>query len=79
MQNPWNFIIPTLKVSVTKVQGFFVLSECNFQTSFQIMMQMMKWATKWWNLEEFLITDQIHNNQVNQNSGFDSAIALLII
>ena len=36
MRNPWNFIIPTLKVSVTKVQGFFDLRECNFQTSFHI-------------------------------------------
>ena len=35
-RNPWNFIIPTLKVSVTKVRGFFDLRECNFQTSFHI-------------------------------------------
>ena len=35
-RNPWNFIIPTLKVSVTKVQGFFDLREFNFQTSFLI-------------------------------------------
>ena len=36
MRNPWNFIIPTLKVSVTIVQGFFDLREFNFQTSFHI-------------------------------------------
>ena len=36
MQNPWNFIIPTLKVSLTKVQGFFDLRECYFQTYFHI-------------------------------------------
>ena len=33
-RNPWNFIMPTLKVSVTKVRGFFYLIECYFQTSF---------------------------------------------
>ena len=33
-RNTWNFIILTLKVSVTKVRGFFDLRECNFQTSF---------------------------------------------
>ena len=35
-RNPWNFIIPTLKVAITKVRGFFDLRECNFQTSFHI-------------------------------------------
>ena len=36
MRNPWNFIIPTSKVSVTKVKGFFDLRECNFETSLHI-------------------------------------------
>ena len=35
-RNPRNFIIATLKVSVTKVQGFFDLKVFNFQTSFHI-------------------------------------------
>ena len=37
MQNPWNFIIPTFKVSVTKVQAFFDLKEINFETSRHIL------------------------------------------
>ena len=46
-QNPWNFIIPVLKVSVTKVQGFLDLREVNFETSCRITCI----TSKWWKYE----------------------------
>ena len=47
MWNPWNFIIPVLKVSVTKVQGFLDLREVNFETFCHITCI----ASKWWKYE----------------------------
>ena len=47
MQNPWNFVIPVLKVSVTKVEGFLDLRDVNFDTSCHIMYN----SSKWWKLE----------------------------
>ena len=37
MRSPWNFITPTLEVSVTKVRGFLDPRELNFETSCHMM------------------------------------------
>ena len=44
--NPWNFIIPTLKVSVTKFQAFFDLRVCNFQSYFHYFSMHVLWQEK---------------------------------
>ena len=47
MQNPWNLIIPVLKVPITKVQGFFDLREVIFETFCHITHT----SGKWWKSE----------------------------
>ena len=47
MQNPWNFIIPTLKVSVTKVWGFLDLREVHYEFFCHITHN----SSKWWKLK----------------------------
>ena len=76
-RNPWNFIIPTLKVSLTKVQGFFDLRECYFQTSFHIRVNKMIW----WQIihEETIWKCSITTTRVKQLVMMNNNSAALVV